>query len=223
MRKITIVALIVACLWGCVDNALKFSIRFDQVNGLKKADRIVFNNNHIGSVIKVFYTEKGDYLVDVAIAYNFKNAATKNSRFFIIDDPQKPSNKAIDIVTPRSGGEIILAGSTVEGSGPEPSLLDLSKGLETGLKMLNEKIYEMTKKYEQFLDEAKKIPDSEAYRNIEEELQRLMEQMKDSSESVKEQLENEIIPKFQKEMERLKKKLEMPPEPQNTTAQPSST
>jgi NTP pyrophosphatase (non-canonical NTP hydrolase) len=222
-KKLLIVVGVAVCLWGCVENELKFSIRFHQINGLEKGDRVLFDNNHIGTVTKVFYSETGNYLVDVAIKKDFKNAATNNANFFIVDDPQKSPGKAINITGLPSGGEIILAGSTVEGSDPPPTLFDLSKGLETGLKMLNQKIEEMAKKYGHILDEAKKIPESEAYRNLEKELQHLLEQMKNSSKSVQEQIEKEIIPKFQKEMERLKKEMETPMEPEQTPEPTSNT
>jgi NTP pyrophosphatase (non-canonical NTP hydrolase) len=126
----------------------------------------------------------------------------------------------VKIVASQTGGDLIQAGAVVEGVNAPSSLPDLSQGLAAGLQALTQLIEEMTRKYGHLLDEAKKIPESEAYKNLEKELERLMDQMKYSSESMQRLIEKEIIPKIQKEMERLKKKME-PPEATDKPAEPT--
>ena len=103
-------------LFACEESGLNMHIRFDQVMGLKVDDRVIFESNSIGQVTRVFYTQAGDYLVDIIIQEDFAHAATENARFYIIKDPQTADNKAIEMIQIRQGGAPLADGSTVEGA-----------------------------------------------------------------------------------------------------------
>ena len=99
LKKIFISAMLILplVLPACEKNGLDFKIRFDQVQGLKKGDSVIFEQNHIGLVDRVVYTGQGNFLVDVNISANFTPTATEHSRFFIISNPMQKNSKAIEI------------------------------------------------------------------------------------------------------------------------------
>jgi hypothetical protein len=69
-------------LSGCGSNTLDFKIRYQEIFGLRKDDRVLFEERYIGNVNDVKYTSQGDYLVDVSISKEFANDITEHSRFY---------------------------------------------------------------------------------------------------------------------------------------------
>ena len=105
-----------------------FKVKFDQIYGLKGGDRVIYELNHIGDVKNVFYEKGGIYNVDVTIESNFTNAITEYSKFFIIDDPIKEGEKAIEVLGEKSEFDM--------------AIIDLTNKLGMGGKELNEIIGE---------------------------------------------------------------------------------
>ncbi|MCW5211047.1 hypothetical protein VU03_04930, partial [Desulfobulbus sp. N3] len=66
-----------------------------------------FQDNKIGQVQKTSYRSQGDYLVDVKVKYDFKDAATVNSKFYISDDPVIAESKAIVVEQQQAGGALL--------------------------------------------------------------------------------------------------------------------
>jgi hypothetical protein len=60
-------------LSGCGSDTLDFKIHYREIFGLRKDDRVLFQERHIGNVKDVTYTSQGDYLVDVSISKEFSN------------------------------------------------------------------------------------------------------------------------------------------------------
>jgi hypothetical protein len=70
-------------LSGCGSDTLDFKIRYQEISGLRKDDRVLFEERQIGNVKDVKHTSQGDYLVDVSISKGFANDITEHSRFYV--------------------------------------------------------------------------------------------------------------------------------------------
>jgi len=103
-------------LFGCSERDLTFQIQYEKLHGLKTGSLIYFQGNKIGQVQKTSYRSQGDYLVDVRLKFDFKNAATINSKFYISDDPVIAKSKAIVVEQQQAGGAVIEKGAIVHGS-----------------------------------------------------------------------------------------------------------
>lgn len=185
---------------GCEAENLNLTIKFDHIDGLKANDGVIFEENQIGRVDNVTYTKEGDYLVDVMIYKTYMNAATEHARFFIVSDPQNSEQRVVEMIQILKGGKPLQNNSVLEGSSQSSAIIerlgkDLTKGMESFRKEFNE-----------FSEELKKIPDSQAYKKLEDELDNLYDQMKQSGKDVKETIQKEILPRLEEELENLKKR-----------------
>jgi len=202
MRKRVLILLILPFVFfACKENSLNLKIRFNQVQGLKQGNRVIFGQNHIGTVKRLFYSDEGFFIVDIAIKKDFTDTATEHSRFSIITDPQNQENKAVEMIQIRSGGTLLKNNATLQGY-TETSILfqKLFGGIENGLK-------DLEKQFEQFSKDLKSIPETEEFKKLEDELKRLAEEMKRSGQAAREKIKEELLPQLKKEMEKLRKRL----------------
>jgi paraquat-inducible protein B len=200
-KRILILFLLAMSFIGCKETGLNLKIRYSQIHNLKEGDRVIFEQNHIGQVADVFYAEDGYYMVDVAIMKNFANAATEHSKFFITSDPLNQGKKAIEITQTSKGGTPLSNGATVIGSARSSAqfnqmLGDFGKALE-----------DLQKQFEEFLDDLRKIPESEEFKKLEKELDDLLEDMKNSGKEAREKIQKEVLPKLKRELEELRERL----------------
>jgi paraquat-inducible protein B len=202
VRRILTVLMLALLLWACKEDALHIKVRYDHIQGLQEGDRVLFQQNHIGAVTGVFYSVDGDYLVDVSIKRHFANAATEDSKFFIIGDPENMGKKAVKVVQTKTAGAPLQDHSIVEGSTrSSPAFGQMSEGLERGLEGFN-------KQFEQFFDDLRSLPESEEFKKLERELERLAEEMKQASGLAKKEIEKEVLPRLKEEIEKLRERLE---------------
>jgi len=205
MLKKTLPLLLIATLFviqACGEKDLNLKIRFDQVQGLKQGNRVVFEQNHIGDVNQVVYTEQGAFLVDISILNNFAASATEHSRFLIVSDPKHESNKAVEMIHIHEGGTLLEKNATVEGSTQSAVLFhQIFDGIEGGLKAFEEQV-------EQFSKNFRGIPESDEFKKLGLEYDRLTEELKKSGQAARKKIENELLPQLRKEMEKLRKELE---------------
>ena len=61
----------VSVFLGCVGTTYNFKIRFNDIDWLRKNDPVFFDKTSIGVVTDVEYTDKGNYLVSVALENEF--------------------------------------------------------------------------------------------------------------------------------------------------------
>ena len=185
---------------ACQDKGLNLQINFDHVNGLKEGDRVIFEHNHIGRVVGVGYEESGSFLVRVEIQRAFAKAVTEHARFFIVSDPQDKTKKAIEMDPVTKGGTPLDEGATVQGSTKYSALLDRTwKAFEKGLGDLG-------KQFEEFSDQLRNIPETEAYKDLRKDLERLSEEMKRAGEATHEKIEKELLPRLKRELEALRER-----------------
>jgi len=180
---------------------INLNIKFDQIYGLKSGDRVIFELNYIGNVGDVNYGMDGIYNVNVTIRNNFANAVTEYSKFFIIDDPVKKDNKAIEIILEQTGGTPLKDGSIVVGSVNSLGVLEkLEIDIEKGLENLK-------REYRDFQGKVDKFPESDEYQDLKKKLADIVEQLKIATKVTNEKIQKELIPKLIRELDKLERML----------------
>jgi ABC-type transporter Mla subunit MlaD len=200
-NSLLFIASVMLFVAGCSEEGLTFKVRFPEINGLRADDPVVHEQNKIGKVIEITYTKEGDYLVQVVIAKEFIHATTSNSRFFIGRNPQDETKKTVEVVNSIKGGEPLAKGVTVEGSSRTAAALDQFLGsMKDTLKDLQGTLDEMT-------EPLRKFPDSDEMKRLREQMNDLMEALKQGGAEAHERFEKEILPELQKKMDELRERL----------------
>lgn len=202
IKKIVILMTVLIIVLGCEAGNLNLFIRFDHIDGLKSNDSVIFETNRIGKVDGVTYTKKGDYLVELMIHKAYTNAVTEHARFFIVSDPQNKGRSVLEMIQILKGGSPLQNNTVLEGSSKSSAIIErLEKDIEKGMESFR-------KEFNEFAEELKKIPDSEAFKKLEDELVNLYEKMKQSGKEVREMIQKEILPRLEQELENLRKRLQ---------------
>ena len=106
IKNIFFSAITALILIGCVGTTQNFKIRFNDIQGLRKNDRVFYDNTAIGEVTGVEYAVTGNYLVSVAIEDQFSSLTKDSSTFYIDSNPETEDRKAIRIIQIKDGGNI---------------------------------------------------------------------------------------------------------------------
>jgi hypothetical protein len=188
-------------LGGCKERDLRFKIRYDVPQGLEKGGRVVFLGDRIGEVSRISDTENG-YLVEVSIQEKYRDTVTEHARFFVVEDPDHRGKSAIQMIALRKGGHPLEQDTIVHGSadtvGAQGRLWEeLDRGLD-----------DLKKDFDTFSRGLQKIPKSEEFKQLQRELERLSEEMKQSGKAAKDKLEKEVLPKLKGEIEKFRRWLE---------------
>ena len=203
MKKFHIIfVLTLFLLFACEEAGLNLKIRFDQIQGLQSDNRVIFESNHVGRVTRVFYAKEGYYLVDLIIKEDFANAATEDSRFFIIDDPRAAGKKAVEILQIRKGGIPLADGSMVEGATRSAAVY------QKLLENFDNQTGKLGKQLQQFFEDVRKLPESDEVKQLQKDLEELGREMEKAGKAARDKIQNEVMPLIKEELERLKKRLE---------------
>jgi len=200
-KKLVVLLILSFIFFGFKAADLNLTIRFNKIDGIKKSDRVLFEQNHIGDITRVFYTEDGRFLIDVTIKKTFTNVATRHSKFFITTDPQNEGKKAIVILQTKDGGEPLKEGAVIDGSSEYSALLGLM------MDDLGTMLEDLKKQFEKIPDKIRKIPESEEYKKLKKKLERLSEEIKQAEKSAREKIQKDILPQLKQELEDLKERL----------------
>ena len=187
---------------ACDETGLNLKIRFDQIQGLQTDNRVVFETNYVGRVTRVFYAEEGHYMVDLIIKEDFANAATEDSRFYIINDPQAAGKKAIEILQLRKGGVPLADGSMVEGSTRSAA------AYQRILEDFDKQAGKLGKQLQQFFEDLSKLPESDEVKQLQKDLEEFGREVEKAGKATRDKITNEIVPMLKEELEHLKKRLE---------------
>lgn len=200
-KKIAILLIVSIISLGCTAKNFNLVVRFDHIDGLKSNDSVFFENSRIGKVDEVTYTKKGDYLVKLMIHKAYTNEATEHVRFFIVSDPENNGRNALEMIQIIKGGKPLQNNTVLQGSTQSSVMIErLEKDLKRGMESFR-------KEFNEFAEELKKIPESDAYKRLEDELANLYEKMKQSGKEVREMIQKEILPRLEQELENLRKRL----------------
>ena len=203
MRWMGAAAIGLLILSGCGDRGLHLSIHYRDAHGLKPGAPVVKEATAIGAVEAIEADPAGGYLVSIRIDDKFATAATAASRFYLAEQPRDPGQMRIEVEQPEPGGALLADGSTVEGSERSPGLPtidELFRQFGEGVKTLRGQL-------EQFREDLRKAPDSPEAKRLQEEWQRLTEEMKKSQTQAEESFKRDVLPRLQQELDRLKDRL----------------
>lgn len=219
--------------WGCTDSSLPLQVRYADVLGLQQDDPVYFKHNEIGKVVKVTYTQQGDYLVAISIAPEFKNAATVDSKFFIDDNPGNRQGKAITILQEKPGGGMLAKSTIIQGSVKAGFLDDmlsgikrnatavenemrvamqqLDKSLKASAQQLDNEMAaalgELTRQLQRFSQEVEKVPDSQEVQQLEMSIKQFADEFNKAQKNVRDTIQHEVIPQLRRELDQLRQQL----------------
>ena len=189
-------------LIGCVEAAHNFKIRFNDIQGLRKSDRVFFDNTAIGEVTGIEYADAGNYLVSVAVEDQFSSLTKDSSTFYIDSNPETEERKAIRITQIKDGGNIIEKDAIMEGQSKYVSIFDqIADKFRKDVHVLDSEINE-------FFNGLQNLSESEQIKQIERQLDKILAEIENLSVEMKHKLETEILPRIKEQLEGMRRRLE---------------
>ncbi|MDY0374361.1 MAG: hypothetical protein RBQ72_01370 [Desulfobacterium sp.] len=212
-QKITliIISAFFLILMGC--NTLGLTVNFKELHGLTQGAPVILDYTVIGRVKEILPLKNGTYPAALEIDPDFKTLVTDHSTFTLV-----PEYKGQDLI-PRTivmvnnktpGGSPLTDGSIVEGFSP------------TMMPEVSKTIKKFAAGFEAFKEKIGRIPETDEYKQFEQSIDELAQNMKESGEEIKEQIRNEILPKIEQEFEAFKQRLKdlQNQNPQDQVTQP---
>ena len=201
IRKAMALALVVLFITACRNEGLVINVNFEQLSGIEKGDRVLFEGNTAGRVEQVQFNTDGSFTVRLFIEKGFANAVTEYSRFQIVGDPDKEGRKSIRIELAQLGGTQLADGASVTGLPPDKDLGTLlQEELEAGFGILKEQI-------DKFGRDVKAFSESQQYRDLKKSLKDMADEMEHMEERARDEVKKEWLPKIQRELDELREYL----------------
>jgi len=119
LKNIITSLLLFSCstLISCDFGDLALTAQFKEIDTLAAGDRILYRDACIGDVGKIVRTDVDHYLVELYIDSEYKKQLTVYSIFYIDDDPNHPTQKAVFTEQSQPGGILLTDDSIVIGLG----------------------------------------------------------------------------------------------------------
>ena len=200
-NRLAIISFIVFMAISCRNNAIHLNVTYTHLSGLTPDDRVIVEGNKAGTVADVTCLKDGTYIVGLQIEKGFAKALTDASAFYVVDDPARQGHKAIEIRVLHEGGALLADGATVAGASEADRLEHLMR------KTLMDGVDYLARQIDKLKQDIERIPDSEAYRQLERELKELATELKRSEKEARERIKREWLPKLEHELEKLRKRL----------------
>ncbi len=191
-----------AFLTACQTGNLAFQIEYDDIDGLTKGAPLTYEDNPIGSVREIEYTDQGVFLVGVEIDKNFRHLANHSSLFYVSEDSN--ANKIVELEegnpsadqSPIESGELIQGHHRMAGMSQK-----LQNQFSSAIESLSSSIQDSWENWrEETLDQQLQL--------LEEELDRMQSKAQELSESMRQDYETRILPELKAHIETLRKELE---------------
>ena len=202
IKNIFFSAITALVLIGCVGTTHNFKIRFNDIQGLRKNDRVFFDNTAIGEVTGIEYTDTGKYLVNVAVEDQFSSLPKDSSSFYIDSNPEAESQKAIRIIQIKDGGNIIEKNTIVEGQSKYVALYGQIAN------KFRKNVYVLESEINDFIKGLQNLSESEQIKQIERQLDKILAEIENLSVEMKHKLETEILPRIKEQIEGMRRRLE---------------
>ncbi len=188
-------------LFGCVGTTYNFKIRFNDIQGLRENDRVFFDKTPIGVVTDVGYTDRGNYLVSVAVEDKFSSLPKDSSTFYIDSNPETEGQKAVRIIQIKDGGNIIEKNTIVEGRSKYSAIYgQIANNFRKNIHAMESEINEFVKGLQDFSE-------SEQIKQIERQLDKILAEIENLSAEMKHKLETDILPHIKEYIEELRRRL----------------
>ena len=202
IRKILLSVLTAVIVIGCGHGTRDFKIRFNDIQGLRKGDHVLFEDTVIGDVTGVEYTDSGKYLASVSIKKEFTSRATDTSKFYIDSESASGDRKAVRVIQTTEGGKLIAEGAVVDGQSKYAVVYDqIASQFRKNIDMLESQLNE-------FLNGLKGLSENEQIKQIEMQLDKILAELGNLSLEMKNKLQTEILPRIKQQIEDLRRRLE---------------
>ena len=202
IRNFIFSVIVASVFLGCPGTTHNFKIRFNDIEGLRKNDQVFFDKTPIGFVTDVEYTEKGNYIVNVALENKFSSLPKESSTFYIDSNPETEGQKAVRIIQIKDGGNIIGKNTIVQGQSKYNAIYgQIINDFRKNFHVIESEINE-------FVEGLKDLYESEQIKQIERQLDKILAELKNLSTETKYKLETEILPRIKEQIEELRRKLE---------------
>ncbi len=184
-------------LTACDLGDLRLIAKFSRISDLKSGDRIIYQNRYIGDVEQITRSGQDHYLVELDINSDHKKNLTVYSTFYIDNDPDYPSRKAVFTEQKISGGILLVDDSVVTGSEHPPFLRNMLDDFRRKTKELSaeltDKLYlqltnslaEIERKLQQLEKAIRTAPDSNEAMELKRNLDKLLTDLETTMEQVK--------------------------------------
>jgi paraquat-inducible protein B len=203
LKRILIIGGLFLLLMGCRSQPLQINVNYSRLSGLAPGDRVVFQGNTAGYVDAIHYNKNSSYVVQLNIDKGFVNAATEHTRFKVADDRSLPGHKAIVMTLPREGGLPLTDGAFVRGEEAGENMSEqLKQSVDEGFSIV-------IKQLEGLVEDLKRVPQSEAYRQLKESLSELGDEIERSEGRARQKIKEEWLPFFEKELNELQRRLKV--------------
>jgi ABC-type transporter Mla subunit MlaD len=198
-----IIAAFTLALSACTDGPLDLNLRLDRPPGLAPGAPVLLGNQTAGQVAAVQPDASGGYVAQLEIAPEFRKQATQDARFVVVRDADGSGRRHVEIEPGKPGSPLLADHAQVRGSiEPEPlfPLGEILRGFTDALGQLRGEV-------ERFRGEMQRLPQSEDAQRLKEEWAKLMEEMKQAQETAEESVKKDLLPKLQRELDELDRKL----------------
>ena len=202
IRNYSLSAIIAIILIGCIGTTHNFVIRFNDIEGLRKNDQVFFDQTPIGVVTDVEYTDKGNYLVKVAVEDQYSSLPKDSSTFYIDSNPENESQKAVRVIQIQEGGNTIEKNAIVEGQSKYAAIYDqIANKFRKNVRVMESEINE-------FVKGLQTLTEDEQIEQLERQLDKILAEIENLSVQMKQKLETEILPLIKEQIEELRRRLE---------------
>ncbi|PID43390.1 MAG: hypothetical protein CSA52_02505 [Gammaproteobacteria bacterium] len=194
----------IAVLAGC-SNDLNFKVEYQDGQGLKKGDSVVYGDEKIGAVSDVNYTDQGKIRVDVVVLEKYRNLA-RQSALFYISDSKGTDAKVIELVTgqsdqaeqalPIAEGQIIQGNTRVSG---------LTQKLQN---RFGQALQSFSEDMQNQWQEWKSGTIDKQVDQLEKGLDRILKDIENLGKNTRDQIKTELLPMINRQIEALRRHLE---------------
>lgn len=184
-------------VWGCPARP-RVLILYDNPQGLKPGDRVLFDNQVIGSVGDFDANLKGETTVPLFIKKPYRTKVTDKSRFIIELDPLKTGSQSVKMVQLSPGGNPLPDEAVVVGSSP----LALTK--EEGNGGFIGALQDIIKSLEKQISG---LPVEQWRKELERQLDLLNQQIAKATEEARRRFQKEILPQIEQAVQDLLRQL----------------
>ena len=179
----------------------KVMVMYDRPGSLKPGDRVIWENQTIGSVGDFQSNPSGKTVVPLQVKPDFRQALTDQSRFLIQPDPGRPRSQSVKMVHLASGGKPLPDGAVVEGSTSFSLMTERgSHGLQGIPQVLQDAMDRLSK-------ELGRLSDREWQNELESQLDSWTRELKKSGEDTRRYFEKEVLPKLEQAVQDLMSRL----------------
>jgi hypothetical protein len=177
-------------------------IRFNDIEGLRKDDKVFFDQTAIGVVTNVEYTDTGNYLVKVTVEDQYSSLPKDSSTFYIDSNPGAEGQKAVRIIQIEDDGNKIEKNAIIEGQTKYAAIYgQIANKFRKNVRVMESEINE-------FFKGIQNLTEDEQIIQLERQLDKILAEIENLSAQMKHKLETEILPRIKEQIEELRRRLE---------------